>query len=402
MLGIFMKSILYFVLLVVVFGSLSLFAVEQFEEKKIESVHKNENVGVSKQDSTNQKDELKSNVDAKQTQEAESKRVTDKEKLQQNENKASVVEKTISEGERIDKGLPDDLLEESTDKFARNLPNMANKEVNKDLKSEPLPLSADLNENTTDPQKNLQADQKIDIKDNELSKSDASQLLEGKKEKVENQFEEKKVKETNNNSKDRNRVKPITKKDEEEQSEKKNLQKWTKLNREPIKEWDHKDIQSKSIYKRQYDNLNEHLPTTIFIDDYSKQFFYCIKKNNLTCLRGIISKLEKIGLTTQEILRFRNKLGDTPLIYSVKQGEVDIVRFLLLQGADLRVVNNNFQSPIDIAIEKKQVNIINAIAEMMPHLLEDRKIDNKESSAMYDWAVKTKENNESQCDKQDD
>lgn len=40
MLGIFMKSILYFVLLVVVFGSLSLFAVEQFEEKKIESVQK--------------------------------------------------------------------------------------------------------------------------------------------------------------------------------------------------------------------------------------------------------------------------------------------------------------------------------------------------------------------------
>ncbi len=391
-----MKNILYFILLVVVFGSLSLFAVEQFEEKKIESVQKNENVGVRKQDSTNQKDELKSNVDAKQTQEAESKRVADKEKLRHNENKASVVGKTISEGERIDKDLPNDQLEESTGEFARNLPNVANKEVNKDLKPEPLPLSADLNENTTDPQKNLQADQKIDIKDNELSKSDASQLLEEKKEKVESQFEEKKVKETNSNSKDRNRVKPITKKDE---SEKKNLQKWTKLNREPIKEWGHKDIQSKSIYKRQYDSLNEHLPTTVFIDDYSKQFFYCIKKNNLPCLRGIISKLEKIGLTTQEILRFRNKLGDTPLIYSVKQGEVDIVRFLLLQGADLRVVNNNFQSPIDIAIEKKQINIINAIAEMMPHLLEDRKIDNKESSAMYDWAVKTKE---IQCDRQDD
>ncbi|ONI56551.1 ankyrin repeat family protein [Wolbachia pipientis wVitA] len=402
MLGIFMKNILYFILLAVVFGSLSLFAVEQFEEKKIESVHKNENVGVRKQDSTNQKDELKSNVDAKQTQEAESKRLdgtTDKEKLQHNENKAFVVEKTISEGERIDKDLPNDQLEGSTDKFAQNLPNVANKEVNKDLKPEPLPLSADLNENTANPQKNLQADQKIDIKDNELSKSDASQLLEGKKEKVENQSEEKKVKETNSNSKDRNRVKPITKKDEEEQSEKKSLQKWTKLNREPIKEWGHKDIQSKSIYKRQYDSLNEHLPTTVFIDDYSKQFFYCIKKNNLTCLRGVISKLEKIGLTIQEILRFRNKLGDTPLIYSVKQGEVDIVRFLLLQGADLRVVNNNFQSPIDIAIEKKQINIINAIAEMMPHLLEDRKIDNKESSAMYDWAVKTKE---IQCDKQDD
>lgn len=184
-----MKNILYFILLAVVFGSPILFAVEQFEEKKIESVHKNENVGARKQDllsSTNQKDELKSNVDAKQTQEAESKILdgtTDKEKLQHNENKASVVEKTISGGEKIDKDLPNDPLEESTDKFARNLPNVANKEVNKDLKPEPLPLSADLNENIADLQKNLQADQKIDIKDNELSKSDASQLLEEKKKK---------------------------------------------------------------------------------------------------------------------------------------------------------------------------------------------------------------------------
>jgi hypothetical protein len=160
MLGIFMKNILYFVLLVV-FGSLSLFPVEQFEEKKIESVQKNENVGVRKQDSTNQKDGLKSNVDAKQTQEAESKRVADKEKLRHNENKASVVGKTISEGERIDKDLPNDQLEESTGEFARNLPNMANKEVNKDLKPEPLPLSADLNENTIDPQKNYKLIRKL-------------------------------------------------------------------------------------------------------------------------------------------------------------------------------------------------------------------------------------------------
>lgn len=412
-----MKSILYFVLLVVVFGSPNLFAVEQFEEKKIESVdsvYENENVGIRrnfKQDllsNINQEDELRSfksdsvgvdNLNAKQTQDSKSKRVdsiTDKEELQYNENKAPVVEKTISEGERINKDLPDDQLEESTGEFAQNLPNVANKEVNKDLKPELLPLSADLNENTADLQKNLQADQKTDIKDNELSENDASQLLEEKKEKVESQSEEKKVKKAGDNSKDRDRksrVKPITKKDEEsEQEGKKNLQKWTKLNREPIKEWDHKDIQSKSIYKRQYDSFNEHLPTTIFIDDYSKQFFYCIKKNNLSCLRGIISKLEKIGLTIQEMLRFRNKLGDTPLIYSVKQGEIDIVRFLLLQGADLRVVNNNFQSPIDVAIERKQVDIINVIAEMTPHLLEDRKIDNKESSAMYDWAIKTKEN----------
>ena len=172
-------------------------------------------------------------------------------------------------------------------------------------------------------------------------------------------------------------------------------EKWTKLNKEIKKEWNHK---SKSIYKRQYDSLNEHLPKTIFTDDYSKQFFYCIKKGNLICLRGVINKLEKIGLTIQEILRFRNKLGDTPLIYAVKQGEIDTVRFLLLQGADPRVVDNNFKSPIEIAIERNQINIINAIAEMMPYLLEDKEINNQENSEMYNFAIKIKENT---CDAKD-
>lgn len=36
--------------------------------------------------------------------------------------------------------------------------------------------------------------------------------------------------------------------------------------------------------------------------------FYCIKNNYLPCLRGIISKLEKSGLTIYEILKFRHKL----------------------------------------------------------------------------------------------
>lgn len=241
-------------------------------------------------------------------------------------------------------------LEESTD---QNSINVANKEV---------PSISELKESTTQNEEvpsnneiNLQSKEETNIKDTELS---TSPLLEEKKEEQPDK---------------------INKEDE----------KWTKLNKEITKKWDYK---SKSIYKRQYDSLNEHLPKTIFTDDYSKQFFYCIKKGNLICLRGVINKLEKIGLTIQEILRFRNKLGDTPLIYAVKQGQIDTVRFLLLQGADPRVVDNNFKSPIEIAIERNQINIINAIAEMMPYLLEDKEINNQENSEMYNFAIKTKEN----------
>ncbi|MBD0391052.1 ankyrin repeat domain-containing protein [Wolbachia endosymbiont of Pentalonia nigronervosa] len=183
---------------------------------------------------------------------------------------------------------------------------------------------------------------------------------------------------------------PIVEKPKED-NERKELQQWSELKRDPIEKWTHKNTQSKLIYKRQYDSLNEHLPTSVFVHDYSKQLFYCIKKNNLSCLRGIMNKLEKIGLNIEESLKFRNKLGDTPLIYAVKWGEIDMVRFLLLQGSDLNAVNYNFQSAMDIAITKKYVNIINAIAEMTPRLVEYKRINNKKDSAMYNWATNTKE-----------
>ncbi len=240
----------------------------------------------------------------------------------------------------------------------------------KDTKALTSPLSEEKKEEPEEKkishnnQTNLQPEEEISKKDTELS---TSQLTEKKKEEQPDN------------------ITPVNKKNEKSE-------KWTKLNKEIKK---HK---SKSIYKRQYDSLNEHLPKTIFTDDYSKQFFYCIKKGNLICLRGVINKLEKIGLTIQEILRFRNKLGDTPLIYAVKQGQIDTVRFLLLQGADPRVVDNNFKSPINIAIEKKKIDIINAIAEMMPYLLEDKEINNEEDSEMYNFAIKTKE---STCDEKD-
>ncbi|MGL9681742.1 MAG: ankyrin repeat domain-containing protein [Wolbachia sp.] len=67
----------------------------------------------------------------------------------------------------------------------------------------------------------------------------------------------------------------------------------------------------------------------------------------------MISKLEKLGLTTQEVLKLRNKLRDTLLIYAVKQGEIDIVRFILLQGVDPKAVNSSLQSPIDIINRKR-------------------------------------------------
>ncbi|MBR9982956.1 MAG: ankyrin repeat domain-containing protein [Wolbachia endosymbiont of Homalodisca vitripennis] len=322
-----MKNTLYFILLVAIFLSSNLFAIEQPEEN------------------INQEDVSKSNTDAEKT--------------------------SPLLGELKESTDPTNVINEEVP--SSNQTNLQSEEET-NIKDTEFSISPLLEEKKEEPeekkishnnQTNLQSEEEISKKDTELLST--------------SQFTEKKKEEQPDN------ITPVNKKNEESE-------KWTKLNKEIKK---HK---SKSIYKRQYDSLNEHLPKTIFTDDYSKQFFYCIKKGNLICLRGVINKLEKIGLTIQEILRFRNKLGDTPLIYAVKQGQIDTVRFLLLQGADPRVVDNNFKSPIDIAIEKKQIDIINAIAEMMPYLLEDKEINNEEDSEMYNFAIKTKE---STCDAKD-
>ncbi|WP_353280940.1 ankyrin repeat domain-containing protein [Wolbachia endosymbiont (group B) of Cyclophora punctaria] len=343
-----MKNTLYLILLVAIFLSSNLFAVEQSEEN------------------INQEDVSKSNTDAEKTSPLLS-------ELKESTDSTNVVEIPSSEPkESTTQNVINEEVPSSNENIQTNLQPEEGNNI-KDTKALTSPLSEEKKEEPEEKkishnnQTNLQPEEEISKKDTELS---TSQLTEKKKEEQPDN------------------ITPVNK--ENEKSEK-----WTKLNKEIKKEWNHK---SKSIYKRQYDSLNEHLPKTIFTDDYSKQFFYCIKKGNLICLRGVINKLEKIGLTIQEILRFRNKLGDTPLIYAVKQGEIDTVRFLLLQGADPRVVDNNFKSPIEIAIERKQINIINAIAEMMPYLLEDKEINNEEDSEMYNFAIKTKE---STCDAKD-
>ncbi|MDG7056015.1 MAG: hypothetical protein LKM44_00755 [Wolbachia endosymbiont of Meromenopon meropis] len=176
-------------------------------------------------------------------------------------------------------------------------------------------------------------------KDKTLTDSeDKYKFIEIEKEKKEDQIqkEEKVKKISNRNYNKKNQIELFLRKGKQnkQQEEKEDLQKWIKSNKILKVGWNQKNAQSKSIYKRYYnDKLNEHLPTTVFVSDYCKQFFYCVKKNNLICLSGIINKLKRIGLTIQDILKFRNKLGDTLLIfYVLKRSEIDdIVRFLLLQ-----------------------------------------------------------------------
>ncbi len=172
------------------------------------------------------------------------------------------------------------------------------------------------------------------------------------------------------------------------------LKRWTDLKKEPVKEWPYHETQDKPIHMKQYNNLNSHLPVTVYAHDYNNQLFYCVRKNDVLCLRGIINKLENIGFSIKEILDLRNNMGDTSLIYAARKGGLDAVRFLLLQGADVNAVNNKFESALDVAYRQ---DIVNAVSEMKSGSMAVKKISNQQGSDMYNWAMNTKENNEKDC-----
>ncbi len=174
------------------------------------------------------------------------------------------------------------------------------------------------------------------------------------------------------------------------------LKRWTGLKKEPVKEWPYQETQDKSIHMKQYNDLNSHLPITVYAHDYNNQLFYCVRKNDILCLRGIINKLENIGFSIKEILDLRNNMGDTSLIYAARKGGLDAVRFLLLQGADVNAVNNKFESALDVAYRQ---DIVNAVSEMKSGSTAVKKISNQQGSDMYNWAMNTKENHEKNCNK---
>lgn len=388
-----MRSIIYFFLLVTAFWSMNLCAVEQFQDELNEEVETSEHENDAKSIKKNFKQNLPS---TKQEQEDELEH-----RLELKSSDLNVEDTKENESEKVEGEVEDEIKipsirkTEEHDKIFVN-PNNIISDKSVDKSEENLQKSEidQAKEN-----KHLEVDSENVVKENREDVLQIDDKVKENEDVLKIEIEPEKESDSQNRKKREKPIakRPIAKEEETEKEENKELQKWTELNKEPVKEWKQKYIQNRSIYKREYDTLNEHLPRTVFVNDYSKQLFYCIKKNNLLCLRGVIAKLEKLGLTTKKILELRNKLGDTLLIYAVKQAHLDVVRFLLLQGADLKAVNYAFKSPIDIATEKRQIAIINVIAEMTPYLLDHKEISNQEDSEMYSWALTEKENKKSQC-----
>ena len=83
-------------------------------------------------------------------------------------------------------------------------------------------------------------------------------------------------------------------------------------------------------------------------------------------MRALINKLEELGVSLSAISSQIRVVGsgDTLLIYAVRCGKLDIVRFLLSAGIDSNIPNYNNDTPISIAVKNSWNDIARAIITM--------------------------------------
>ncbi|MBQ4875319.1 MAG: ankyrin repeat domain-containing protein [Rickettsiaceae bacterium H1] len=112
-------------------------------------------------------------------------------------------------------------------------------------------------------------------------------------------------------------------------------------------------ILPESISRKKYNEINQYLPKATYMSDYKKLLFQEVKNNNVNAIRALIELIEDVD--------FRDENGNTPLLYAVNQGKIDMVRLLIMKDSDLMAKNLNYQSAYDLAIKNGRLDILNIL-----------------------------------------
>ncbi|MGN7678811.1 MAG: ankyrin repeat domain-containing protein [Anaplasma sp.] len=119
------------------------------------------------------------------------------------------------------------------------------------------------------------------------------------------------------------------------------------------------------IELREYNSSNTHLPRFHNLKERYKHVFYCAKSSNITGLMAVIDELESLGEERKFILEeLITKEGDNLLIFSVRNGALDTVRYLLSIGVNVEAKNAKGETPLSVAVDSGNIDMINAISEM--------------------------------------
>lgn len=112
------------------------------------------------------------------------------------------------------------------------------------------------------------------------------------------------------------------------------------------------------VYKREYEQSNKHLTTTLYKEDYEMMLFDAIANKNNIALSYII---DLIGDTE---IKMTNS-GDTPLIFAIKNYNNDAVRVLLARGARIYSDSDNMSNALQVATSVGNEDAFKAISKIL-------------------------------------
>jgi ankyrin repeat protein len=112
-------------------------------------------------------------------------------------------------------------------------------------------------------------------------------------------------------------------------------------------------VLSEKVYKREYSYQNRHLPRRVIQSDYDQKFFGAAMDDNMTALRALSPRITSVDM--------QDNNGATPLIFAVRYGRMDAVRYLLANGADPNLPDNHGFTPLHHAFFADRPDIIHAL-----------------------------------------
>lgn len=119
------------------------------------------------------------------------------------------------------------------------------------------------------------------------------------------------------------------------------------------------------IELEEYGKENSHLPSFQTMEGLYKNAFYSVGANDHLGLMAVLRELAALGENVEYVLEdLRTKEGDNLLIHAVKSNAVDVVRYLISIGSNVDVTDANGDTPLNLAMARGNVEIINAIAEV--------------------------------------
>ncbi|PIR39349.1 MAG: hypothetical protein COV35_02195 [Alphaproteobacteria bacterium CG11_big_fil_rev_8_21_14_0_20_39_49] len=103
------------------------------------------------------------------------------------------------------------------------------------------------------------------------------------------------------------------------------------------------------VSKKNYNRDNMHLPVAIYEEEFQQILLKSIMTQDIDVMRAII---ERLGST-----EYRDKEGNTPLLYAVISGNMVPIKVLVGMGSSVNVRNNQGVSPLYIAVKDRNLEL---------------------------------------------